>query len=78
MDSVKTGQIDITPIHDMECTRLYVDLIEDVHIVNLSMGDNDHRGDTSPEIEKRVKLDCPFAFSEFCPWEERQAKIDGS
>jgi len=76
VDSVKTGKIDITPVHDIECAGLYVDLIEDVHIVHFPMSNHDHCGNASPEIEKGVEFHRPFAFSEFCPGEKRQTQID--
>lgn len=41
------------------------------------MSNHDHCRDASPEIEKRVKLDRHFAFSEFCPREKGQTKIGG-
>jgi hypothetical protein len=62
VDSVKAGKIEVTPIHDIECAGLYAELIEDVHIVNFPMSNNDYGGNAAPEIQKRVELDCPLAF----------------
>jgi len=77
VDSVKTGEIEISPVHDIEGTGFYADLVEDVHIVNFSVSDDDYGRNAPPEIEKRVELDRPFVFSEFRPGKESQTEVDG-
>ena len=72
----KDGQNRIPTIHDVECAGFYADLVEDVHIVNFSVSDDDYGRDTPPEIQKRVELDRPFVFSEFRPGEKRQTEMD--
>ena len=74
---MKTGEIEIPAVDHIERPWFYRDLIEDVHIVYLSMGDHHHYRNTAPEVQKGVEFDSPFVFSEYCPREERQTEIDG-
>jgi hypothetical protein len=46
-------------------------------IVHFPMSDDRHRRNTAPQIQKRMDLDRPFAFSEHCPREERQTEVYG-
>jgi hypothetical protein len=74
---VKTGKIEIPTIDNIERPWFDTDLVENVHIVNLSMGDNHHSRNAAPEIEKCVDFYCPFPLSEFCLGEERWTQVDG-
>ena len=74
---MKAGKIEIPAIDHVERPRFCDDLIEDVHIVYLSMGDHHHCRNTASEVQEGVEFDGPFAFSEYCPREERQTEVDG-
>ena len=72
MDLVKASEIQISSIENIESAWFEDQLIENRHIVNLSMGNNDERGDASAQVQKRVQFDRSFALSELRPREKGQ------
>jgi len=76
MDRIKACKIDIAPVHDVDGTCFYYELVEDVHFVDLAMGDDYDRGNAAPKIQKGMELYCPFAFPELRPGKQRKAEID--
>ena len=54
MDLVKTSEIQITSIEDVESAWFEGQVIENRHIVNLSMCNNEERGDASAQVQERV------------------------
>ena len=54
MDHVKASEIQIPSIEDVESSWLEGQLIENRHIVNLSMGNDDKGGDASSQVQERV------------------------
>ena len=51
MDAVKPGKIDISTIHDIDTFRLKSDLIENIHIVDTSICNNDKCWDRALQID---------------------------
>ena len=74
MNRMKSGEIDIATIHDVDGSCLYHELVEDIHFVNLAMGNNHHCRYASPEIQEGMELDRSFAFSERCPREKSRTE----
>ena len=77
LDPVKPGEIEIAPIHQIEGSRFQEEMVEDIDIVDLAVGNKDNGRNTSMQIQKRVQFDSAFVFAELGPWKERQAEIDG-
>lgn len=77
MQDMEPGEVDIAPIHDVETAGLEGDPVENVHVVELAIGDMDEGRNVAPQVEQRMKLDRPFVFAKARPWKERQAQIDG-
>ena len=73
---VESGEIDITPIHDVETASLENDLIEDIDIVELAVRDMNESRDVAPQTEERMEFDRPFALAKTRPGKERQAQVD--
>jgi len=76
MNGMKSGEIDIAPIHDVDGPCLYHELIENIHLVNFAMGDYHYCGNASLQIEKGMELDSSLVLPELSPRKERQAEID--
>ena len=76
MNRMKSGKVDIAPIHDVDGSCFDEKLVEDVHFVNLAVGNNHHRRDASPKIQEGMELYRSFVLSELCPGKERQAEVD--
>ena len=51
-------------------------LVENVHVVPLPVGDLDERGDVPPQIQKGVEFDGGLPFAESRPRKKRKAQVD--
>jgi hypothetical protein len=77
MDGIKTIEIQISAVDNVEGPRFEDELIEDFDVVDLAMGDNNEAGDTSPEIQESMQFHGTFVGSELGPREKRETQIDG-
>jgi hypothetical protein len=71
VDCVQTGKIEIAAIEDIDGTGFYGKLIEDVDLVDLSVGYDNHGGDTAPQIQKGMQFDSALALSKDGPGKKR-------
>lgn len=74
--AIESSEVEIGAVHEVNGTRFPDQLIEYVDFVDLSAGDNHHRGNTATQIEQSVKFDSGFAAAKLRPREKRQAQID--
>lgn len=77
LDSEQSGEIEITTIKNVDASRVVIDLIHEVNIVDRTVGDPHEYWNWAGEIDLSVKLDRRFGGSEMRPWEDRQAQING-
>src|SRR6185503_13223318 len=77
MHAVESAKVEVTTIHQVDCSGLPDQLIENIDLVDLSTGDDHHRGDTAAKIEQGVKFDGGFVSAELSPRKKRQTQIDG-
>ena len=77
MDFVKTSEIDITSIHEINGPRFYPEMVEDFYVVNFSVSNIDQGRDTSSQIQEGMQLDSSFSFAKLGPREKSQTQIDG-
>ena len=77
MQGMESVEVDIAPIHDIETAGLEGDPVENVHIVELAIGDMDEGRNVAPQVEQRMEFDRALAFAKAGPGKERQAQIDG-
>ena len=54
MDRIKPGKVQVGTVQDVEGSRFECDLIEDVDVVDLGVGDEDDGGDVALQIEQGV------------------------
>ena len=77
MDCVEPLVVQVSPIQYVKGTNFEIHLVQDVHVVDFG-GRYDHdRWDISPQVQQGVKLDSCLCSSEFRPWKQRKAEIDG-
>jgi len=57
--------------------RAWERIVEDVDIVQFSVGNQNKLGDAAPKIQQRVHLDRALVSSKACPGKHRKAQIDG-
>ena len=70
-------KIDVAPVHHVEGPRLRHDLVQNVHIMHITAGDADKRGNVAVQIQQGVHLYGGLAPAKLRPRKQRQAQIDG-
>ena len=76
-EHVESLEIDVAAVHDVECTGLGRDLIEDIDVVHAAVRNADECGNVAMQVQQRVHLDGGLVLAESGPGEQRQAEIDG-
>ena len=76
MDFVESCKVQITPVEKVNGARLEDELVEEIDLVNFAVSNENERRNAAPQVHKGMELDRPFALTEFCPGENRKAKID--
>src|ERR1039457_6262744 len=77
VQAMQPGKVEIAAIHDVERPSFGNDLVENVHIVQLSIADVNETGNVAAQVEQRMQLDRRLGRTKRCPWKYRQAQIDG-
>ena len=77
MDFVEAGKIEITAIHDIDGPHLDDQLVDDIDIVDLPCGYDDHRGNVAAQVQQGMEFYCPLPFSELGPGKQSQAEVYG-
>src|ERR1035437_3325485 len=76
-EDVKTLEIHVAAIHDVEGSSLRRNLVEDVDVMHFAVGNADKRGDIAMQVQQCVHLHRAFVAAKLRPGKQRQAKIDG-
>ena len=76
MNSMQTGEIEISSIQNVNCSAFDEQFVEDIDIVNLTRGNPHHRGNRSVEVEQGMQFHRPFPLAELRPGEKGQAQVD--
>jgi len=77
-EDVQTLEIHVAAVHDVERPGLRQNLVEDIDVMHLAVGDADKCGDVAVQVQQRVHLDGGFVLAESRPGEQRKAEVDGS
>ena len=77
VNPMKSLEIEIAPIHDVERAGLGEQLIEDMDLVHLAIADVEEGRNIAAQVEQRVQLDGGLGGTERRPRKYRQAQIDG-
>jgi len=75
-DTVKPRKIEVSAVENIDASRFDGDLVEEVDIVNRSIGNPDKHRDGAGEVDLRVHLDGRFGAAKVRPRKHRQAQID--
>jgi hypothetical protein len=76
VEAAEPIEVDVAAIHHIDCARFWYELVQDIHVVQLAITDEDERRDIAAQIEQRVQLDRRLGRAERRPRKDRQAKID--
>jgi hypothetical protein len=74
--SAPEGIVGIPPIINDNSSRSEMQLLGNLHIRDLPLGDPDKLGKISIMIQKQMEFDRPFGPSEPCPVKDAEAQID--
>ena len=56
-DAVETSEIEVAPIHNVECARLENQIVEPIDLMNIAGRNVDRGGNRSAQIEQGIDLD---------------------
>jgi len=76
MQLVQSGEIQIAAIHQIIRARFDCQVVEDVDLVGLAVGDVNEAGDETAQIEQRVQFDCHLGGAKRRSRIHRQTQID--
>ena len=73
---MKTCEVEIGPVHHVERAGFRNQHVQDVDVMQLSVGQVDEGGNVPVQVEERVQLDGALRLAEPRPREQRQAEVD--
>lgn len=73
---VESGEVQISPIHDVEGAGFPGNHVEGVDFVEFSVGDVNERRDAAAQIQKRMEFDRALRLPEVRPGKHGEAQID--
>jgi hypothetical protein len=74
----QTEEVHICFIGHINGSRLYIQFIEDIYIVDRSLRQPHENREIAPQVQQGMHLDPSFVFSERSPWTQFQAQTDGT
>ena len=77
MNLVETCEVQIASVENVNGSRFYDELVEEMDLVDFAMGYEDQLRNAASQIHQGVKFDRSFALAELSPGEKRQTEIDG-
>lgn len=74
---VEPKEVEITTVYDVERADFQNQVVQNVDVVQLAVGNVDEGRDAAAKIEQGMQLDRPLGLSELCPGKDGQAQVDG-
>jgi hypothetical protein len=75
-NGIESGEIREAAIHNVESTGFQRDQIQNVDLVEFSIGDMDKAQDVAPQIQQGMETDCSLCCPKSCPGKEGQTQVD--
>lgn len=76
MDSVQSGEVPVSFVHDVEGSGIENDVIQEIDIVHTGRCYAYYTGKMTPERKDCIQLDASVVSSELGPWKQRKAQVD--
>ena len=76
MKTMEALEVEVGPVHDVERPGFRNQHVQDVDVMQLSVGYVNECGNVAMQVEERVQLDGALRFAEPRPREQRQAEVD--
>ena len=77
LQDVESPKVEITAVHDVVGAGHGYKMIQDIDVVQFSIGNQDEFGNVALEIQQRVQFDRPFGAAKLRPGKQRKAQVDG-
>src|SRR3990170_3186320 len=77
MQGVESLEVEIAAVHHVVGAGHGHKMIQNVDIVQFSVGNQDEFGNVALEIQQRMQFDRPFGAPKLGPGKERKAQVDG-
>lgn len=77
MDGEQPAEVQISTIEQVIRSGLDDQLVQNVDLVGLAIGDVDEARDCTAQVEQGMQLDSGFGRTKRCPRIDRQAQVDG-
>lgn len=77
LDTVKACEVEVTPVENVNASRLENDLIEEMNVMDRSICNAYEYGDWSGQVDLSVQFDGGLGSSEVCPRKHREAQVNG-
>ena len=74
----QSSEIQIAPVHQVEGSGLQHQVVHDIDLVGLAIGDVNEAGNVPSQIEQGMQLDGGLGRAKWCPRKHRQTEIDGA
>jgi len=75
-DRMKSLKIEITAIENVKGSEFQNEVVQDIDVLEFSVGHSDKTRDIASEIEKRMEFDGTLRLPKLGPRKKRKAKID--
>jgi hypothetical protein len=69
-EPVKTPEIDVAAVHDVERAGFGIDLVKDVDVMHLAVGNANKCREIAVQVQQRVHFDGTLLLAELGPWEQ--------
>jgi len=73
---IQPGEVEKAAVHHVEAARFERDLVEDIDLVELAIGDVDERRNVAAQIEQRIQLHRPLGRTKARSGKQRQRHVD--
>ena len=77
MENIEARKIEIATIHHIDGAGFGNEVVQDVEVVNIALGNLDKAGNVAAQIQQGVDFDCSLALAKPGPRKQGKTKIDG-
>ncbi|PRC93279.1 hypothetical protein S2091_2017 [Solimicrobium silvestre] len=76
VETMQPFEIQVAAIHQIKCTWLDSQIVQNIDFVGLAVGDMNKGRDRTTQVEQSMQFDCSFGGAKRRPWMNRQTQID--
>lgn len=77
LNPIETCEVEIAPVDHVDTTRLEDNLVEEMNVMDGSIGNAYKYRDRAGQVDLGMQFDRSLGSPEVCPWKHREAQVDG-